>query len=118
MNLSLVILHLFPNATPRVDYIILDQGAGSEIVRWDLPDPQPTQVELDAAWAVVSGATPAPSPLYAQLRRAAYPTIGDQLDALWKLVEELKLKDMPPETAAILETIVEVKETFPKLSEL
>jgi len=39
--------------------------------------------EWNNRYALPEGVTP-PSPNYEQLRRKEYPTIGDQLDALWK----------------------------------
>ena len=43
---------------------------------------------------------------YQELRRLAYPKIGDQLDAMWKGGEA---------EAAMLQTIVAVKAQFPKV---
>jgi hypothetical protein len=45
---------------------------------------------------------------YAELRKAAYPPIGDQLDALWKggdALEEMK------------QVVMSVKQQYPKLTE-
>ena len=42
---------------------------------------------------------------YAEKRRAEYPSIGDQLDALWKGGEA---------AAAMLEKVIAVKAKFPK----
>ena len=44
-------------------------------------------------------------PTYQELRAAAYPPIGDQLDAMWKGGED---------EAAMHETILAVKAEFPK----
>ena len=46
-----------------------------------------------------------PAPTYQELRAAAYPPIGDQLDALWKGGED---------QAAMHETILAVKSEYPK----
>lgn len=48
---------------------------------------------------------------YAEARRAEYPPIGDQLDALWKA---LSTTDLPPAAAAMLAEVLAVKERFPK----
>ncbi len=53
MNLALAILHLFPNADPIRDFLVIDRGEGQTIAVWKLPDPQPTQAELETAWAAV-----------------------------------------------------------------
>lgn len=45
-------------------------------------------------------------------RAAAYPDIGDQLDAIWKALEQLP--GLPPDTAAMLQRIRQVKADYPK----
>jgi len=51
-------------------------------------------------------ADPIPAPTYQELRAAAYPPIGDQLDAIWKGGEA---------EAAMLVTVQSVKSKFPKV---
>ena len=46
-----------------------------------------------------------PAPTYQELRSAAYPSVGNQLDAMWKGGEA---------EAAMLETILDVKAEYPK----
>jgi hypothetical protein len=46
-----------------------------------------------------------------QRRREEYPPIGDQLDAIWKMLDG---KDLPAETAAMLQTVKSVKARFKK----
>ena len=46
-----------------------------------------------------------PEPTYQELRAAAYPPIGDQLDAMWKGGED---------ETAMKETILAVKSEYPK----
>ena len=50
---------------------------------------------------------------YVQSRRAAYPPIGDQLDALWKAIGPM-LDD--PDASAMLDRIRAVKDLYPKPS--
>jgi len=51
----------------------------------------------------------------AKLRAGEYPTIGDQLDALWKGYQALLEGDIPPpETVVMLERVKRVKARFPK----
>lgn len=45
-------------------------------------------------------------------RHAAYPSIGDQLDALWKLVAAMDVSD--PYARDMLKKITAVKESIPK----
>lgn len=60
---------------PGAAYIIRD----GEISEWhDLEQIQPTEQEL------IDGAALFEARRYRDLRRVAYPSIGDQLDALWK----------------------------------
>lgn len=55
MNLALAIKQLFPAADLLNDFLIRDDcdGNGPYIAVWNLPDPQPTQTELEAAWLEV-----------------------------------------------------------------
>jgi len=48
-NLGLVITYMFPEAMFFRDFIVSDMGNGPEITLWNLPVPQPTQQEIDAA---------------------------------------------------------------------
>lgn len=62
------------------------QPAGEEdqILHWDTEalGPQPTEEQLDAAYAAKLAAEAAVA--YRAQRAAEYPSIGDQLDAMWK----------------------------------
>ena len=52
---------------------------------------------------------------YQQYRADAYPPVGDQLDALWKLVDSLLSKAAPPaEALAVCDQIAQVKLQWPK----
>ncbi|NSX14946.1 hypothetical protein HTY52_12760 [Cupriavidus taiwanensis] len=52
-------------------------------------------------------------PDHAPLRRAEYPNIGDQLDAVWKALGALPASALPPETRAMLEQVQAVKARYP-----
>lgn len=45
-------------------------------------------------------------------RQPAYPPIGDQLDAIWKALEQVG--SLPPETRDMLERVKAVKKRYPK----
>ena len=51
------------------------------IVEWSGSDPQPTQEELEAAWASYTAEHDAQA--YARNRKAEYPSIVDQLDDIY-----------------------------------
>ncbi len=49
MTIANALRYLFPNANPLIDYRIEDSGNGSTITAWNLPDPQPSAAQLQAA---------------------------------------------------------------------
>lgn len=49
---------------------------------------------------------------YETRRRAEYPPIEEQLDAIWKALEAIP--NLPPDTAAMLDRIRRIKQDFPK----
>lgn len=63
MNIAQCIQHIYPNAKVAVDFLVQDDsdGSGAYIAQWNLPEPQPTQAELAAAWEMVKNVSPAPS---------------------------------------------------------
>ena len=50
MNIAITLQHLFPDSTPRVDWLVVDDGSGQRIAEWNLADPQPTPEQLNTAW--------------------------------------------------------------------
>lgn len=55
MNTKRCIEKIFPDAVDGVDFEVVDNsdGKGIVIVEWNLPDPQPTEAELNTAWVTV-----------------------------------------------------------------
>ncbi|MEJ0004375.1 MAG: hypothetical protein WDN30_14105 [Pararobbsia sp.] len=52
---------------------------------------------------------------YRAPRAAAYPDIGDQLDAIWKLLEtQYAGATMPPDAARLAAAVRAVKAKYPK----
>jgi len=80
-------------------------GGADQVLSWDAAKlgAQPTQEQLDAAWAAKVAADNAIA--YQAQRRAEYPAIGDQLDALWKGGDA---------AAAMLAQVQAVKNKYPK----
>jgi hypothetical protein len=109
MNITQAILHLFPNADPAKDFIVKDEGKGQFISEWNLTDPEPTQTQIEEAW--IASKTKWENETIRLKRRAEYPVIGDQLDALWKAF-------VPPagsEAETMKAKIEAVKAKFPKI---
>lgn len=50
---------------------------------------------------------------YREARRPEYPSVTDQLDALWKALAASGL-NLPPEAAAMLANVQAVKAMYPK----
>ncbi len=57
-------------------------GNDYESLDWHDELPKPTKAELDSQWSAVQAYVDAHA--YIAKRAAEYPSIGDQLDALWK----------------------------------
>lgn len=81
MNISLAIVGAFPTAVPAVDFrVLVDQDGNQTLEHWNEEKlgPSPTQAQLDAGWTTWQAQE------YREKRAREYPSIGDQLDALWK----------------------------------
>jgi hypothetical protein len=110
MNLYGAIIHLFPEAIVDVDFKLQDNGAGPYIKFWASGKLglQPSQAMLAQAsidWEAIQA-----SIAYKELRRVEYPTVGDQLDAIWK-----DLSPTPGSDAETMKVAIEaVKTKYPK----
>jgi hypothetical protein len=55
---------------------------------------------------------------YGEARRKAYPEIGDQLDEIWRGLEQLltqgMLRQLPPTVNNMINNIKEIKQKYPK----
>ena len=86
--------------TNLVDFVLQDDGDGVYIAEWNHSDAQPTEAEIttaDAEWHSQND--------HKFQRKNEYPSIGDQLDALFHAGV------FPEEMAA---TIQAVKDKYPK----
>ena len=74
---------LHPLMHAGVDFVIKRDGPDQApyIADWYAVDPKPTAEELEAILPTI----PAADQDYAELRRAEYPSVGDQLDAAYKV---------------------------------
>ena len=95
MNISDALFSLRPNA----QWVL----RGDELEWLDTEQTQPTDAEIEAEVARLQAEYDAAQ--YARDRLAEYPSIGDQLDALWKGGDD---------AAAMLEQVMAVKARYPK----
>ena len=98
---------IYPHAQVGVDFDVQDDGRGPVITEWLLPNPQPTADEIKAARSAY--VMEQLSQGYREARLPEYPSIGDQLDALYKARQ-----GDPSELADIDARIREVKARHPK----
>ena len=80
--------------------------------------PSDTESEWLIDWdnqSISIKAVPEPADAYKEKRRAEYPDIGDQLDAIWKHLQSRKAGGVPLdiEADAMLSEIMSVKSKYP-----
>jgi hypothetical protein len=51
---------------------------------------------------------------YVSRRLREYPSVGDQLDAIWKYIDSLPNQDVPAETQEMLQKIKSIKTRLAK----
>ena len=103
-------VHLLqPNAHAGVDYVIRHDNSDQEpyLAEWHAVMPQPTTNELRDALAKIRHDEIAKN--YASLRRAEYPSVGNQLDAAYKARQ-----GNDAEQIEIDALISKIKEKYPK----
>ena len=98
MDISLCIDHLGLN---RNEYRLNQSNTPHHITEWIGPDPQPTQAELETAWAEWQAEYN--SQEYARLRKAEYPSIEECVHAI-----------LDDDLVALQAKRAEVKARFPK----
>jgi hypothetical protein len=101
---------LYPNARVGIDFRVSEGSDGPRISQWLLAAPEPTAAEIAAARDAYREEQATRG--YREARRAEYPSVGDQLDALFKARQ-----GDPSELAAVDARIREVKARHPKTGE-
>jgi hypothetical protein len=98
---------LHPLMHAGVDFVIKRDGPGEQpyIAEWNAAQPKPTVDELKAVLPTI----PEPGEDYKEFRRAEYPSVGDQLDAAYKVRHGDN-----SEQIEIDAKIAEVKARYPK----
>lgn len=74
--------HLYPDAVAGEHFALADDGEGPYIKVWMMENPQPSSTELREIVEQHSHEWTATG--YQEARLAEYPSVGDQLDALYK----------------------------------
>jgi len=103
-------LHLLnPKLTAGIDYVIRHDGKDQEpyIAEWMSESSQPTSDQIKRALIELSDANHEAK--YAAMRRAEYPSIGEQLDAAYQARQGNTAKQ-----AELDSKIREIKEKYPK----
>ena len=98
---------------------------GNVLEKWDLPigehklPPSAELVEDSELFEKTPIYTPPIEVNYKQERASLYPPIGDQLDAIWKTFNSMRLagENLPQEAGAMLGKILAVKSAVPKDTE-
>ena len=85
MDINHCIDHLGLN---RNSYSLNKSNPPHKFIRWDGPDPQPTQEELETAWTQIQTAYDND---YARKRLAEYPSVDELVIALWEGVVEERM---------------------------
>ena len=109
LKLCRAIRILNPNVTAGIDYVIRQDTPEQEpyIAEWMADTPRPTEEAINSALLKVSDVHHEDK--YAAMRRADYPSVGDQLDALYQARQGSNAKQLE-----IDEKIRLVKERYPK----
>lgn len=92
--------------------IIYNLGQNEDYLTVDGPRPGTWKVENGA---LVEVPVVPPTLPYTFQRAAAYPPIGDQLDALWKGLAAVDASLLPQETLAMMQQVAAVKDAIPKV---
>jgi len=106
-------LHLLnPKLTAGIDYVIRHDAGEQEpyIAEWMADSTQPTADQIKSALVELSDSNH--EARYAAMRRAEYPSIGEQLDAAYQARQGNDAKQIE-----IDRRIREVKEKYPKTEE-
>lgn len=83
-------------------------GNDYDKLTWLDSTPKPTIEELE------SGQCRLDALAYRGKRGAEYPSIGDQLDALWKVIAHGGFDELPGDAKIMLDKIIDVKMKYPK----
>lgn len=106
-ELCIALRCLYPAMQAGVDFSVSDSGDGATIREWPDALPKPSDAELAKALAECDRSKQVSR--YREQRAFAYPSIGDQLDALYKA----RMGDTS-DLQAIDQRIAAIKEQYPR----
>ena len=111
MDINLCIHHL---GLSRNEYRLTQSVPPHSIAEWSGADPQPTQEQLETAWAEWQAEQDANA--YKASRAAEYPAIGDQLDALFKHLNYRRTQgdELVQDLDDVIGSWLSVKAKYPK----
>lgn len=92
------------------DHLRLQAGYGETAIEGDASD---RLHRVEDGRVVVREPDPVVPPSTAELRARAYPPIGDQLDAIWKIIRAGNAP-APAEATAVADAVLAVKTQFTK----
>jgi len=98
MDITLTVAYIYPELFFWKDFIVEDNWNWPEL-KWNHPTiPQPTQAELETAWAEVQAIQQAEAIRQAKSEQIAQiATLTDQLNLLWRTVYKLTEWSTDPE---------------------
>lgn len=82
MELGVLLAYKYPNLKAGKDYLVKDDGEGAFIAKWNAEEPQPTDEELQDAWAEYE-ANPPQDPL------TPVEQLKKQQDLMQQAIDEL-----------------------------
>jgi len=98
MNIWESILHLYPNLEFWPDFEVIDNWTWPVLTWYNTTIPQPTQTELETAWAEVQAIQQAEAIRQAKSEQIAQiATLTDQLNLLWRTLYKLTEWSTDPE---------------------
>jgi len=99
---------------PSIDFSLRDDGNGTYIAKWFSDKPKPTTADIEAAH--IEWKTQYDAQEYSRNRKAEYAPIGDQLDAILKWANLMRMDgtNLPEDLDQTIAQWLSVKQKYPK----
>ena len=95
------------------EQLALQAGYGEWVIEDIAGDTNDTHHRIEGGKRVEFTPPPAPPPSIQAQRARAYPPVGDQLDAIWKIIRAVNAPP-PAEATAVADAVLAVKTQFTK----